>query len=50
MLLGVDFVVSDAQGKPVAHSILLLPLGPDVEFSVPSPVYVWLYITIMIRD
>ena len=39
MTLEVGFEVSCAQAMlSVAHSLLLLPLDPDVELSAPSPV------------
>ena len=33
----VDFQVSDAQARAMAHSTLLLPADPDGELSAPSP-------------
>ena len=37
MSLGVGFKVSDAQARPVAHSLILLPADPDVDLSATSP-------------
>ena len=34
---GVGFEVSEAQARPSAHFLFLLPTDPDVELSAPSP-------------
>lgn len=37
MPLGTGFDVSDAQARPVAHGLFLLPWDLDVKLSAPSP-------------